>query len=152
MGLLILTSPVTVFDQARGSTCEMMPVGMANQTGTVQRFIERRWVLVPLALMIGLASSYLLYVTLFRDYFDYWILPKVKDAYIYPQLRYTFFDAVLILWCLDGLVACIMCVHSATASRSITGWPLRTLTVYFVLFVVLVVGGSLMLAARHHGY
>jgi hypothetical protein len=56
---------------------------MADQSGTVQQLIERRWVLVPLALMIGLASCYLLHVTLFHDYFDYWVLPKVKDAYIY---------------------------------------------------------------------
>jgi hypothetical protein len=55
----------------------------------MQRFIERRWVLIPVAFIIGLVSSALLYVTLFRDYFDYWVLPKVKDAYIYPQLRYT---------------------------------------------------------------
>ena len=108
--------------------------------------------LISLALVIGLVSSFLLYVTLFRDYFDYWVLPKVKDAYIYPQLRYTFFDATLILWCLDGLVACVLCVQAATASRSISGWPLRILTVYSVLFVILLAGGILMLAARRHGY
>jgi len=125
---------------------------MANQAGTARRFIERRWVLIPLAVVIGLVSSFLLYVTLFRDYFDYWILPKMKDAYIYPQLRYTFFDAALILWCLDGLVTCVLCVQAATASRSTSGWLFRMLTVYFVLFVILLVGGILMLAARRHGY
>ena len=125
---------------------------MANQAGIAQRFIERRWVLIPIALVIGLVSSFLLYVTLFRDYFDYWVLPKFKDAYVYPQLRYTFFDLALILWCLDGLVACIVCIRTATASRSISGWPLKILTIYFALFVVLLAGGTLMVVARRHGY
>jgi hypothetical protein len=128
-----------------------MTKGMANQSGTVQRFIERRWVVIPLALVIGLVSAFLLYVTLFRDYFDYWVFPKIKDAYIYPQLRYTFFDLALILWCLDGLVACIVCLRTATSSRSISGWPLKLLTTYFALFVVLLAGGTLMLFARRHG-
>jgi hypothetical protein len=139
-------------NQACRSICEMMPIGMTDQTARAQRFIERRWVLIPFALVIGLVSSFLLYVTLFRDYFDYWILPKVKDAYIYPQLRYTFFDATLILWCLDGLVACVLCVQVASGSRSISGWPLKILTTYFALFAVLLVGGTLMLFARRHGH
>jgi hypothetical protein len=92
----------------------MTPVGMANQAGTAQRFIERRWVLIPTAFVIGLVSSFLLCVTLFRDHFDYWVLPKIKDACIYPQLRYTFFDLALILWCLDGLVACNVRTRTAT--------------------------------------
>lgn len=130
----------------------MMLASMKNQTGTLQQFFERRWLLIPLALAIALVSSFLLYVTLFRDYFDYWVLPKMKDAYIYPQLRYTFFDVVLILWCLDGLLASILCVQCAAASRNILGWPRRTLATYFALFVVLLVVGCLMLIARHHGF
>jgi hypothetical protein len=114
--------------------------------------MEHRWVLISLALLIGLVSSFLLYLTLFRDYFDYWVLPRVKDAYIYPQLRYTLFDIVLILWCLDGSVACITCIQSAAASESISRWPRRTLVTYFFLFVVLIVGGTVMLVARRHGY
>lgn len=108
--------------------------------------------LIPLALAIGVVSWFLLYVTLFRDYFDYWAVPKLKDAYIYPELRYTFFDLVLILWCVDGLLACILCVQRAAVSRNISGWPRRTLATYFVLFVVLLAVGSLMLIARHHGF
>jgi hypothetical protein len=108
--------------------------------------------LVPLALVIGVASSFLLYVTLFREYFDYWILPRMKYAYIYPQLRYRFFDAILILWCLDGLIVCIFCVQAATGSRSFSGWRLKALIAYFVLMAVLIAGGTLMLAARRHGY
>jgi hypothetical protein len=125
---------------------------MGNQARIAQRFIERRWVLIALASVIGLISSFLLYMTLFRDYFDYWVLAKIKDAYIYPQLRYTFFDFALILWCLDGLFACIACVRTATASRSISGWPLKMLATYFALFAILLIGGTLMLFARRHGY
>ena len=129
-----------------------MRVGMAYQAKTVQTLIERRWVLIPFVLVIGLVSSLLLYVTLFRDYFDYWVLPRVKDAYIYPQLRYTLFDIVLIAWCLNGLVTCVTCIQSAAASRSVSGWPRRSLITYFVLFVILIIGGTLIMAARRHGY
>ena len=125
---------------------------MKNQRGTLQRFIESGWLLIPLALTIAVVSSFLLYTTLFRDYFEYWVLPRMKDAYIYPQLRYTFFDILLIPWCLDGLLASILCVQGVAASRNISGWPRRTLAIYFVLFVVLLVVGTLMLIARHHGF
>ena len=130
----------------------MVYKGVRNETPDIAAlFMTRRWLLIPLALAIGVISSFLLYVTLFRDYFDYFVLPKIKDAYIYPQLRYTFFDLVLILWCVDGLLACILCVQRAAVSRSISGWPRRTLATYLVLFVVLLVVGTLMLIARHRG-
>jgi hypothetical protein len=65
-------------------------------------------VLVLLAVAIGLVSMFLFSITLWRDYWEYLIFPKEKaaDNYIYPQLRYTVFDVALLLWCLDGFVAC----------------------------------------------
>jgi len=125
---------------------------MANGRGTLQGFLGRRLVLIPIAMFVGLVSSFLLYVTLVRDYFDYWVLPRIKDAYIYPQLRYTLFDIVLILLCVDGLAACVTCIQSAATNRGISGWPRRTLLTFVVLLVVLIVIGSAMLIARRNGY
>jgi len=116
--------------------------------------VERRWILVPLSLLIGLASLLLLWVTLVRDFFDYVLYPieKAADAYIYPQLRYTAFDIVLILWCIDGLVISALFLQSVIHSRSVSKTGFQALTLYCVLFVVLFLGGLLMLFARSYGY
>jgi hypothetical protein len=110
-------------------------------------------VLVLLAVAIGLVSLFLFSVTVSRDYWEYVIFPKEKaaDYYIYPQLRYTFFDAVLLLWCLEGFVASGLSLTSAFTKRNISGWTYRSIVVYFGLFTVLILGGILMMAARRHG-
>jgi len=120
----------------------------------VKRFFERRWFLVPLGLAIGSVSFLLLFVTLQRDYYEYWFFPreKVADGYSYPELRYTAFDLVLILWCLDGLVASVMSIRGASSSPDISQWTHRTLVLYLALFAVLLLGGMLMMVARSRGY
>jgi hypothetical protein len=126
------------------------------RTGGFQRLLERRWLLVPLAAAIGLVSGVLLWATLQRDYWDYWLNPKLKAAdpglYIYPQLRYTLFDIVLLAWCLDGLIACGLSLWSVISSRSIAGRTYRSILIYFLLFAVLILGGSLMLFVRSRGF
>ena len=125
-----------------------------NLIASFQRTFERRWVLVLSAALIGPISGLLLWITLQNAYWDYWIAPKLKarDYYIYPELRYTFFDIVLLLWCLDGLVASGLSAWSAMTSRSTARWRYRTIAVYFALFVVLILGGSLMLYVRSRGF
>ena len=127
-----------------------------NQTARLQRLLGHLWLLVPLAAAIGSVSGFLLRVTLQRDYWDYWQSPKLKATdpglYIYPQLRYTLFDVVLLLWCLDGLIAAALLLWSGVSSRSIAGWAYRTIVLYFVLLVVLILGGSLMLYVRSRGF
>ena len=131
-------------------------VEMVQLKGRVRQFIERRWVLNSLATIIGLASVSLLWLALRAAYFDYWFEPKEKSAdpglYIYPQLRYTIFHVVLILWCTNGLIASITLFRSAGSSRSISEWTHRTLILYFVLFAVLILGGTLMTVIRGLGY
>jgi hypothetical protein len=121
-----------------------------------QRLLERRWLVLPLSVTIGLVSAFLLWLTLQSAYRDYWLSPKLKAAdpglYIYPQLRYTLFDIVLLLWCLDGLVAASLSSWSAVTSRIISAWVYRTIVIYFLLLVVLMLGGSLMLFVRSRGY
>jgi Trk-type K+ transport system membrane component len=124
-----------------------------NRVGRFQRLLEHRWVLVLLAVAIGLVSLFLFSITVQRDYWEYLIYPKEKaaDNYIYPQLRYTVFDVALLLWCLDGFVACGLSLRSALSKRSLSGWTYRTIAIYFVLFTALILGGILMMAARSHG-
>lgn len=125
-----------------------------NRTGRFQRLLEHRWLLVPLAVAMASVSGFLLWVTLQRDYWDYWLYSKLKaaDFYIYPQLRYALFDITLLLWCLSGLTASGLSLWSVASSRSIAGWTYRAIILYFVLFVVLILGGSLMLFVRSRGF
>ena len=98
----------------------------------------------------------MLFVTLQNAYWDYWLNPKLKAAdpgfYVYPQLRYAFFNIVLLLWCVDGLIASGMSLRCVVSSRSIAGWAYRTIVLYFVLLIVLILGGNLMLYVRSRGF
>src|SRR6201987_1522661 len=89
-----------------------------------EQLFERRWLLVTLGI----------------------------DGYVYPQLRYTIFDVVLLLWCFDGLIFSVVAIGSAVASRSISKWPFRTLLLYFALFAFLILGGTLLVGACRYGY
>jgi len=108
---------------------------------------------VTLAITIVLVSGFLLWVTVRNDYMEYLIYPKEKaaDHYSYPELRYTFFDVGLLLWCVDGLVVSGLVVSSALANRITSVWFYRTLAIYFALFIALILGGILMMVARSHG-
>jgi hypothetical protein len=108
---------------------------------------------MTLAVTIGFVSIFLLLVTVQRDFMEYLIYPKEKaaDFYIYPELRYTFFDVGLLLWCVDGLVVSGLAVSSALANRIISVWFYRSLAIYLALFFALILGGILMMVARSHG-
>jgi len=122
---------------------------------SVWQFIERRRVLVTLGVVIGLASAILLWGAIENAYLDYWYYPKGKSAdpglYIYPELRYTIFDAVLSLWCIDGLIFSLMSFRSARYGNTST-LARRTLSLYFALLAVLLLGGISMIVVRSHGY
>jgi hypothetical protein len=121
-----------------------------------QRLLEHRWLRILLAVVIGPVSLPLLWATLERDYYEYWVIPKLKAGdlglYVYPQLRYTLFDIVLLPWCLAGVIAAGLLLSYARSPQRIAGWAYRTLVVYFVLFIVLILGGTLMLYVRSRGF
>ena len=120
----------------------------------MKRFPERRWLLIPMGLTIGSASLLLLLVRLKSAYYEYWLFPreKIADGYSYPEFRYTAFDIVLVLWCVEGIVASVMSIRSARSSLDISQWTYRTLGLYFGLFAILLFGGALMMVARSRGY
>src|SRR5258705_8348865 len=72
--------------------------------------LSSRWGAAALAALIGTISGWTLFVTAVRLYFEYVYYPHVKaqDGYIYPQWRYTLFDAVQVAWCLNGLLAAVL--------------------------------------------
>jgi hypothetical protein len=119
----------------------------------LQRLFERRWVLVTLAATIGLVSLFLFSITVQRCFLEYLVYPKEKaaDHYIYPELRYTIFDVTLLLWCLDGFVACGLSLWGLLTRRTNSKWVYRTTVIYFVLLTALILGGILMMTARSHG-
>ena len=66
---------------------------------SLQRLLEHRWVLVTLAIAIGVVSLFLFSITVQREFLEYLVYPREKaaDRYIYPELRYTVFDVSLLL-------------------------------------------------------
>jgi hypothetical protein len=95
----------------------------------------------------------MLYATAQRDYWDYFAYPRLKaqDAYIYPQLRYTFFDIVLLAWCTDGLIACYLLARNVRRHEDMSGWSYRTTMVFIALFGVLVIGAFFGMCIRSMG-
>lgn len=122
-------------------------------TNRLQELLTHRWLLIPLAVAIGLVSGWLLWVTLRRDYRDYWLFPRLKagDFYIYPQARYTLFDIVLLPWCFSGLIVSGAWLWSVVSSHRVARWTYRFVILYFALFTVLILGGSIMLYVRSRG-
>ena len=125
-----------------------------NGTERFQRTVLHRWLLVSIAIPVASLSGFLLWMVLLNAYWDFWLAPKLKatDLYIYPQVRYTLFDAVLLLWCLSGLIGSGLLLWSVVRSRSITRWAYRAMVLYFVLFLLLILGGSLMVFVRSRGF
>lgn len=107
--------------------------------------------LVTLAAAIGLVSIFLLSLAVPGAYTDYLVYPMEKGDNIYPELRYTFFDAGLLLWCVDGLVVSGLAVSSALANLRVSVWLWGTLAIYFALFIALILSGIAMIVARSHG-
>ncbi|MBZ5683334.1 MAG: hypothetical protein LAO24_24910 [Acidobacteriia bacterium] len=104
-----------------------------------------------LAGAIGTVSLALLLLTVPRLFFDYVVSPLVKDEYILPEWRYRIFDAVLVAWCIDGLIAAVLLVRSTAIRPSLRPWVRRTMFFYFVGFAVLIAGVLLGTWLRSHG-
>lgn len=117
------------------------------------RFLGHRWILSSSSLVIGLVSVYILWARLQDDYYDYLYFPKVKaaDGYIYPQLRYTIFEILVIVCCINGLIFFVAGIRNALRSNGISQWTLRALLIYCGLVVAVFSVGIVMLIMRSHG-
>jgi len=113
-----------------------------------------RWANAPLALLVGTISGWMLYTILQGAYWDYYLYPKLKaaDGYIYPQLRYTVFDVVVILWCIVGFSACALLFQNALKRRAIAGWSYRTTLAFVIILGILVIGVAFGSCIRSMGF
>jgi len=113
-----------------------------------------RWANAPLALLVGPISGFTLYTILQRAYWDYYLYPKLEaaDGYIYPQLRYTIFDVVVILWCIIGLAACILLILNVLKRGTIAGWSYRTTLAFVIMFGILIIGAAFGSCIRSMGF
>jgi hypothetical protein len=113
-----------------------------------------RWANGPLALLVGPISGSTLYTILQGAYWDYYLYPKLKaaDRYIYPQLRYTIYDVVVILWCLIGLAACVLLILNVMKRRTIAGWSYTTTLAFVIMFGILIIGAAFGSCIRSMGF
>ena len=95
-----------------------------------------------MAAVIGPVSAWLFTLNSIRIFSEYILLPRIKaaDGYLYPQWRYVIFDAVLIPWCVVGIIAAVLLFRAVVRGDSINGWAARCTLAYFVGFAVLVAG------------
>ena len=126
-----------------------------SQAHILSRLLDRRGVLIPLASAVGLVSVVLLWATIARIYEDYWFMPHEKADFgviVYPELRYWFFDATLLLWCFVGVVASTLSLRSVILSLSISPRTKLAWMFYFALLALLILGGIVMMVVRSYGY
>jgi hypothetical protein len=112
---------------------------------------DATWPTGVIAGIIGTVSLTLLFLTIPRLCFDYVVSPMVKDAYILPEWRYRIFDAVIVAWCMDGLIASVLFFRRNVIRPSLRPWARHTMVLYFVGLAVLVAGVALGTWLRSHG-
>jgi hypothetical protein len=120
---------------------------MRNRPNWVERLADRleralRFPVIGLAVALGIAmvSARVLWLIVPDAYYVYYVFPRVKDAYIYPELRHTFGQLAIFVWCLLGLISSILLFGGVALKRDIRGWTIRSLMSFVALFVVLVLG------------
>src|SRR5437899_10102055 len=66
------------------------------------------------ATLIGFVSMLVLYQTIRRDYYDYFLYPRLKAAegYLYPQWRYVIADCAVIAWGTVGVLVSTLLYRS----------------------------------------
>jgi hypothetical protein len=112
---------------------------------------DATWPTAAIAGIIGTVSLALLVSTIPRLFFDYVLSPLVKDAYILPEWRYRIFDAVLLAWCIDGLIASVLFFRRTAIRPRLRLWGRRTMFLYFVGLAILIAGVVLGTWLRSHG-
>ena len=112
---------------------------------------DSRWPRNAIAGVIGTVSMALLFWAVPDMVFDYVLFPLFKEAYILPEWRYRIFDAVLVIWCIDGLVAAGLLFRSTSIRPSLRALARRTMFFYFVGLGVLIAGVVLGTWLRSHG-
>jgi hypothetical protein len=106
----------------------------------VQRALQNRWVAGGATIALGYVGLCVTIQIIEGGYYDYYLYPRLKGAeYIYPELRYTFGQAAILLWSLAGLCTAVLAARCALL-RTDAKWAARS-ALAFVLGLVLLVAG-----------
>lgn len=91
---------------------------------------------------MALVSAFVLYVIGYNAYYEYYLYPREKGSfYIYPEWRYTFFDACSLIWAVIGILAAVMLVRSAIRHEPISRRAQMLTLSFVILLAILIVGG-----------
>ncbi|HEY6305140.1 MAG TPA: hypothetical protein VI488_01620 [Candidatus Angelobacter sp.] len=70
----------------------------------VQRALQNRWVAIAATIAVGYIGLRVMLNVIDDAYYDYYFYPHMKGAeYTYPELRYAFGQAAILLWSVAGL-------------------------------------------------
>ena len=109
------------------------------------------WPDVAIGGIVGTVSAGLLDLVVPRMISDYLLFPMVKDAYIFPEWHYRIFDAVLVGWCIDGVIAAVLLLGGSTIRPGLRPWARRTTFLYVVGLAILICGVVFGMWLRGHG-
>jgi hypothetical protein len=112
---------------------------------------DLKWPRAVVSRVIGTISLGVLVLVMPGMFFDYLVFPFFKEGYIWPEWRYRIFDAVLVAWCVDGIIAATLPWHRRVDRPEAKRWADRMMILYFAGFIVLAVGVMLGMWLRRHG-
>ena len=117
-----------------------------------RRAFQSRLLAAAAAIAVGYLGLWVMAHTVEGAYYDYYVYPRIKGAdYIYPELRYSFGQAAILLWSLLGLCAAAL-VGRYALMRTGGKWAGRSVLAFGLGFVVLVLGFIVGVAVRDFGF
>ena len=118
----------------------------------VQRALQNRWVAAGATIAVGYVGLRVMLSVVEGAYYDYFLYPRIKGAeYIYPELRYSFGQAAILLWSLAGVCTAALAGRCALF-RTGGKWAARFALAFAFGFVLLVVGFIAGMAIRDFGF
>jgi len=94
---------------------------------------------------MAILSAVALYAMGENCYYDYYLYPREKGPlYIYPEWRYTFFEALSVVWAAVGISAATMVIRSAVRHEPISRRAQWLSLSFVVLLAILLLGAVLV--------
>ena len=118
----------------------------------IKRALQNRWVAATATITIGYVGLWVMVRVIEEAYYDYYLYPRIKGAeYSYPELRYSFGQAAILLWSLAGLCTAALTARRVFVSTE-TKWAARSAIAIALGFVLLIVGSVAGMAMRDVGF
>jgi len=106
-----------------------------QESATETEIARRRWPLIILAMAIALLSLFVLWANLSEDYSHFWA------SHIRQPSRFLIYDALTILCGSAGLIVSFLLHRCILRSRRVSKSLKIAICFFFVLLVVLLLGG-----------